>query len=110
MNSSLACLFVPWATVLSAIVLLATASAQNATDGFDPDANGPVWAIAAQPDGMIILGGEFTKLAGTNRSALARLNADGNLDIGFHPAADGGVFSLAIEATGKIIVGGRFGT
>ena len=40
-------------------------------------ANGPVYAMAVQTDGEILLGGFFTSYNGTDRGHLARLNADG---------------------------------
>src|SRR5205823_462809 len=37
-----------------------TSFGQSALDGFDPNANGSVHALAVQADGKILLGGEFT--------------------------------------------------
>jgi len=60
-------------------------------DTFDPNANGPVTALAVQTDGKIILGGNFTALqpngvaSPTTRNHLARVNADGSLDTKFDP-------------------------
>ena len=60
---------------------------------FDPGANGQVFALALQPDGKILVGGDFTTLGGggsgaTARQHLARLNADGSLDASFNPGAN----------------------
>src|SRR2546427_781437 len=48
---------------------------------FDPGtgaANYPVRSVVVQPDGKVLIGGEFTAVNGnTNRSFLARLNGDG---------------------------------
>src|SRR3989442_7282205 len=79
---------------------------QSANDGFDPDANNTVYAIAVQPDGKIIIGGQFNIVGGAPRSRLARLNADGTLDTAFDTGAEFAVLSLAIQADGKILVGG----
>src|SRR6185503_17554089 len=88
-----------------ALALLAlfggSAFGQNANDGFDPDANGPVWAIAVQADGKIVIGGEFSRVGGAYRNNLARLNIDGSVDAAFNPGPDGGVFSLALQSDGK---------
>ena len=51
---------------------------QSALDGFDPNANGTVYAVVVQPDGKILIGGNFTTLApnggGTvTRNHIARL-------------------------------------
>ncbi|MFC5490509.1 delta-60 repeat domain-containing protein [Dokdonella soli] len=79
---------------------------------FDPNANGPVFALALQADGKMVLGGNFTSIdggtGGSTRNRIARLNADGNLDIAFHPDADKAVYALALQADGKVALGGSF--
>jgi len=108
------------ALLLSSVALLvaggvATGHAQSALDGFDPNANGPVRVVVVQPDGKILIGGDFTTLSpnGGNavpRNRIARLNPDGTLDTAFDPNAGGLVFAIALQADGKILVGGLFGT
>src|SRR5438093_1269841 len=51
---------------------------QSALDGFDPDANGAVRAIAVQTDGKILLGGDFTAIGIDAHSFIARLQPDGS--------------------------------
>jgi uncharacterized delta-60 repeat protein len=76
---------------------------------FNPGANDQVNALALQPDGKILVGGDFfTMLGGGARNALGRLDADGSLDIAFDPGANGKVYALAVQADGKILVGGLF--
>ena len=41
---------------------------QSALDGFDPNANGPIYVIVVQPDGKILIGGDFTSLSRQRRS------------------------------------------
>jgi uncharacterized delta-60 repeat protein len=69
-------------------------------------------ALALQPDGKILVGGSFQTLdvegAGTFRSRIGRLNADGSLDMGFDPGSNSRVHSLFVQPDGKIIVGGSF--
>jgi uncharacterized delta-60 repeat protein len=88
------------------------------TDGtldttFDPGA-GPninINTISIQPDGKILIGGFFTSYAGTARNGIARLNADGTLDVSFNPgsgAGSGVVNSFVLQPDGKILVGGSF--
>ncbi len=82
---------------------------------FNPGANGAIFALAAQPDGKILIAGEFTLLGGggtgtTARSHIGRLNADGSLDANFNPGADANVYTLAVQPDGKILVGGGFTT
>src|SRR5947208_2170517 len=56
---------------------------------FDPGSgvNGTVNAVALQPDGKVIIGGEFTTVKGLERFKVARLNADGSGDSSFNPGA-----------------------
>ncbi len=77
-------------------------------------ANFEVRAIALQPDGKIIIGGDFTTVGSTAMSGVARLNADGTLDTSF---ANPGITltsslpvvnALALRADGKIVIGGQF--
>lgn len=76
-----------------------------------------VHAMALQPDGRIVIGGEFTKVDETPRSGIARLNADGSHDLTFNPGAgfqgSGGmrpmsVVSVCVLDDGRIAVGGGF--
>ena len=50
---------------------------------FNPGANDTVLSLAIQPDGKILVGGDFTTLGGAARSRIGRLNADGSLDASF---------------------------
>jgi hypothetical protein len=63
-----------------------------------------------QADGKVIIGGQFTTVAGTARNRIARLNADGTLDSTFDPNANDDVRSTAVQADGKVIIGGFFTT
>jgi len=67
-------------------------------------------AIALQPDGKILVGGEFTTYNGFSRNRIARLNANGSLDMTFDPGTgfDDSVRAIALQADGKILVGGDF--
>ena len=87
---------------------------------FDPNANGPIRALVLQSDGRIVIGGDFTALqpngaaTTTTRNRVARLNANGTLDLTFNPNISGGtlpqVNALALQPNGKLVVGGRFTT
>lgn len=73
--------------------------------------NGIVRAVVAQPDGKILIGGDFTAINGTPRGRVARLNADGSLDTTFGQNEQGvnsTVYSLALQSDGKVLVGGQF--
>jgi uncharacterized delta-60 repeat protein/uncharacterized repeat protein (TIGR01451 family) len=82
--------------------------------GFDPNANEQVRSVAVQPDGKVVLGGVFTTLqpggagAATARNLIARVNADGTLDMGFDPNPNSFISSVAVQADGKVLLGGHF--
>lgn len=65
-------------------------------------------AVVPQPDGRLIVGGNFNSVNGTPRAGLARVNADGSLDSAFNAGAvpNGFVTSVALQPDGKIIVAG----
>jgi uncharacterized delta-60 repeat protein len=103
--------------LFSVAVLLASGTAaargQSALDGFDPNANGTVWVVVVQPDGKILIGGDFTSLspnggASVTRNRIARLNPDGTLDTAFNPNANSSVYSIAVQADGQVLAGGAF--
>ena len=66
--------------------------------------------IARQPDGKVIVVGEFTTFNGQSRNRIARLNADGTLDTSFNvgTGANGTVAAMLVQPDGKIIIGGYF--
>jgi hypothetical protein len=69
---------------------LARLNADSSLDpGFTPSCStdGRVLAVAVQPGGKVLLGGEFGFVNTVPRQYLARLNAEGTLDMGFD--ADG---------------------
>jgi uncharacterized delta-60 repeat protein len=74
-------------------------------------ANGAVYSVAAQPDGKVLIAGNFTSVNQTARNYIARLNADGSLDNSFLNGLAGGdtaVFCMRLQADGKILIGGWF--
>jgi uncharacterized delta-60 repeat protein len=79
-----------------------------------------VSALALQPDGRLVIGGEFRSIDGVSRNCLARLMSDGTLDLGFDPgtgaqvapfsSSDAFVHALALQPDGQIILAGLFDT
>jgi uncharacterized delta-60 repeat protein/gliding motility-associated-like protein len=69
-----------------------------------------VRVIALQPDGKILVGGNFTAFNGTTQNGLVRLNSDGTLDTSFSLGTgfNYGVGSITLQPDGKILVGGSF--
>ena len=73
-----------------------------------------VESIALQPDGMILVGGEFRGSSGDNamRDYLAGLDSNGVLDSTFNAQwgtnSGGPVSAVLLQPDGKIIIGGSF--
>lgn len=82
--------------------------------GFDAGLNGSVRTAALQPDGKIVIGGNWGSLRTgtanqTDRPRLARLNPDGSPDAVFYPnPTDGQPYAIAVLEDGKILVAGDF--
>ncbi len=77
--------------------------------------DGAVTAIARQPDGKILVGGEFTSANGNPCNNLARFNDDGTFDNTFDAGLGplrrtyfSPINSIKLQADGKILVGGQF--
>ena len=72
-----------------------------------------VYSIKLQPDGKMVIGGDFKFVAGVRSHRIARLNVDGSADTTFLPGdggfgVNGGVRSLALQADGKVVIVGLF--
>jgi uncharacterized delta-60 repeat protein len=78
--------------------------------------DGSTNSFALQPDGKLLLGGDFQTIASQSHHGLARLNADGTLDSGFadlHFAIsgtnpNGTIFGVAAQSNGEVIAVGNF--
>ncbi len=73
-------------------------------------ADGPIYSVVRQPDGKVLIGGFFFAYNGIACSCIARLNADGSLDVGFDPGSgpNNQVDTLALQSDGRILLGGQF--
>ncbi|HLO58434.1 MAG TPA: T9SS type A sorting domain-containing protein [Bacteroidales bacterium] len=73
-------------------------------------AGGYVYSSVIQPDGKIILVGEFKQYNGSNINYITRLNSDGSIDKSFHTelGPDFYVYSCIVQSDGKIVIGGGF--
>lgn len=78
----------------------------NTGSGFD----GVVRCIKVQPDGKILVGGDFTSYNGTTSWSLIRLDSGGTIDTTFGSLFNGYVYSIDLQSDGKIIAGGNFST
>lgn len=70
--------------------------------------------LTQQPDGKILIGGNFTQVNGTSTPRLVRLNLDGTLDPSFSLSMAAGAVSteprkVAVQPDGRILVGGTVG-
>lgn len=97
------------------LIFNSNVSAQSVLGGFDPNANATVRAFAVQPDGKILIGGDFTTLAPNggatvSQHRIARFNPDGTLDASFDPHPNSSVLAIALQPDGRIVIGGFFAT
>ncbi|HEY0969004.1 MAG TPA: delta-60 repeat domain-containing protein [Opitutaceae bacterium] len=106
--------FLTWFRFLLLAALAVSPRLWALSDGFDPNANGNVYAVVVQADGRVLLGGSFTTLqpngqgAPVERHRIGRVNPDGSLDPTFGPLLNGDVTAIAVQADGRILVGGKF--
>ncbi|MCA9383937.1 hypothetical protein KC909_06265, partial [Candidatus Dojkabacteria bacterium] len=72
--------------------------------------NESVKALLEQPDGKIVIGGNFTTFNAQSRQYLARIESDGSLDTSFivGSSIEFPVYSLALQSTNNIIFVGLF--
>jgi uncharacterized delta-60 repeat protein len=111
---------------MTLVALKAEAAPGDLDTTFDP---GPVlwqgfdfpafkYATVIQPDGKILIGGQFNTVGAATRNFVARLNPNGSLDSTFNSPLEvlilggnptGEVYELLLQPDGRIIVGGYFG-
>jgi uncharacterized delta-60 repeat protein len=72
--------------------------------------DGPVFALALQTDGKLLVGGAFHNIEFRTRNNIARFNPDGSLDVGFEPGdgTDDAVYSINLNPDGRIYIAGVF--
>jgi uncharacterized delta-60 repeat protein len=115
-------------TQLILLILVSVFAAQSAGE-VDVSFNGAAYGelsnqgnvnvVKFQPDGKILIGGQFTEVQGYAASGLARLNADGTVDTTFNTpdfssinsntgasTFGGDIYAIAVQPDGKILVGG----
>ncbi len=69
-----------------------------------------LYALALQPDGKLLVGGNFMQVNGAARTGAVRLNATGGLDASFAPnfSFAGTLYNLSVQPNGRILLGGSF--
>lgn len=67
---------------------------------------------AIQPDGKILVGGQFNVVSGNSYSRICRVNSNGTLDTSFNVGTgfNNGVTSITIQPDGKLLCTGFFET
>jgi uncharacterized delta-60 repeat protein len=84
----------------------------DASIRFETTALGGVRAIAVQPDGKILVGGNFTRPRSGTLSQVFRLNVDGSIDASFGAGStfsvvtNAQVNSIVVQPDGKILLAG----
>ena len=87
--------------------------------GFNPNVTFPtgsqsVTCVIQQPDGKLIVGGNFSTVGGVTRYGIARIHGNGNLDTDFNPSVTfglntpGPVNCALLQPDGQILIGGSF--
>ncbi len=78
---------------------------------------GTIFSIIRQPDGKILVTGDFTLANNASRVNIARFNSDGTLDTTFTTGSGTSpdatyslntIYAAAVQADGKILIGGYF--
>ncbi|MBL7963120.1 MAG: T9SS type A sorting domain-containing protein [Flavobacteriales bacterium] len=69
-----------------------------------------IHCVVVQPDGRILIAGEFTTYNGMAAMRIARLLPDGSLDPSYNAGngVSGSIYAMALQPDGKIIIGGAF--
>jgi len=102
--------FIAVLAVVFGCSLARAASLVDTTFNPGTGANGIVEQVLQQPDGKILICGNFTSFNGVNRGYVARLNNDGSVDTSFTAGPGYWVRHMALQADGKIVIGGFFTT
>ena len=68
--------------------------------------------ILIQPDGKILICGDFTVFNTKTANRILRLNIDGTIDAGFQPliGANNAIYSMMLQPDNKILISGNFTT
>jgi uncharacterized delta-60 repeat protein len=107
--------------MLSVLLLLTGEGTCFAANGdldttfLDPQVNNTVHALALQPDGKVLIGGEFSTVGPipTTMNHVARLTSTGGFDSSFlfNPGVGyWDVYALALQSDGNVLIGGDFTT
>jgi hypothetical protein len=84
-----------------------SATAPYLVNAWNPNVNGLVDTVACDPDGSVLIGGQFTSAGGAANRNLAKLDAvtGGSIPFGLHPS---GIVAHIEVVSGHTLVGGYF--
>lgn len=76
-------------------------------------ADGFVRVVAVQPDGKVLVGGNFSMVRGVTNTLVTRLNSDGASDSRFTsaflaPVLSARTYTLGVQTDGRILAAGMF--
>jgi uncharacterized delta-60 repeat protein len=102
--------------ILFCFVSPALAQSGGVDSTFKPGFDNEVFTMRIQPDGKVLASGFFTKVGNAGRRGIARLNADGSVDMTFNPGTGTSTTNglphtcdtCALQTDGRVILGGRF--
>ncbi len=103
--------FSTYATVsVGEVVRLNTDGSIDPSFAYGDVSGGGVLDMVLQPDGRVLIAGEFTSVQGQARPRIARLNSDGTLDASFAPGSgpNGKVVAMALQPDGAVLIAGWF--
>jgi uncharacterized delta-60 repeat protein len=86
------------------------ASLVDTTFDIGSGANGIVEQVLQQPDGKVLICGNFTSFNGANKGYVARLHSNGSVDTSFTAGPGYWTRHMALQPDGKIVIGGYFTT
>jgi uncharacterized delta-60 repeat protein len=102
--------WIRFVAIFTTALLSQAASLVDTTFNIGTGANGIVEQVLQQPDGKILICGNFTSFNGQNKGYVARLNNDGSVDSSFTAGPGYWTRHMALQADGKIVIGGFFTT
>ena len=75
--------------------------------GWQPQADGPVKAIAFDAAGNTFIGGEFNRIGAAARQGLAKLDSQGQLVAAWAASWTGSVYALTFDGASNVFIGGQ---
>ncbi len=74
--------------------------------------NNWIRSCIVQPDGKIILAGDFTEFNGVSKNKIVRINPNGTIDNSFNigTGANDKIFDVELQSNGKVLVGAGYYT